>query len=75
MPNLKESYVYGFVANKASFNTDPINSGWGQNELIGVRQSGNQLIIGLFSEGVDNNGVPNDFIDPRETVILTKFNQ
>ena len=76
VPNLQDNYVYGFIANKATFSTSfPINLNWEQNELIGVRQSGDQLIIGLFSEGVDNNDSPNDFKDPRETAILTKVNE
>jgi len=76
VPNLKDSYVYGFVANAAAWSGSyVINSNWQRNELIGVRQGGEQLIIGLFSEGVDNNDVPNDFKDPRETAILTKVNE
>ena len=73
VPNLKDTYVYGVVANGEVDNRPEVNADWNANELIGVRQSGDQLIIGLFSEGVDNNGLPNDFKDPRATVILTKF--
>ena len=57
---------------RKNFNHE-INTEWDQNELIGVRQSGDQSNIGLFSEGGDNNDIPNDFKDPRETVILTKI--
>ncbi len=69
--NLQDTYVYGVIANAQTVNLE-INGNWDQNELIGIRQSGDQLIVGLFSDGVDNNDVPNDFKDPRETVILTK---
>ena len=72
VPNLIDNYVYGFITHRASFAQD-IGITWEANELIGLRQSGNQLIIGLFSEGVDNNDSPVDFKDPRETAILTKI--
>lgn len=69
-PNLPNTYVYGFISADASFG-QIIGLEWDQNELIGLRQSGNQLIIGLFSEGEDINGNIIDFIDPRITAILT----
>ena len=67
VPNLTDTYVYGFVASSASNCCGHITVNFNSNELIGVRQSGNQLIIGLFSEE------GNDFVDPRETAILTKI--
>ena len=70
--NLPDTYVFGFISAAASVTSIDIASRWEQNELIGLRQSGNQLIFGLFSEGVDNNGNITDFKDPRETAILTK---
>ena len=73
VPNLADTYVYGMVANGESDGRPEINTDWGANELIGVRQSGEQLIIGLLSEGEDNDGAPVDFRDPRATVILTKL--
>lgn len=60
-------------SNKANFE---IHIGWEEKELIGLRQTSNDtLVVSLFSEGVDNNGDPVDFKDPRETVILTKVAQ
>lgn len=67
VPNLVDNFVYGIISGNGSIGGDPIiNRDWQQNELIGVRQSGDQLIIGLFSD----NGA--DFKDPVETAILTK---
>ena len=70
VPSLVDNYVYGFISDDASGGgfggSNSINRNWEQNELIGLRQSGDQLIIGLFSE----NGA--DFKDPVETAILTK---
>lgn len=69
VPSLTDNWVYGFIAGKGVFGGQPINPNWQQNELIGVRQSGEQLIIGLFSE----EGA--DFKDPKETAILTRVTQ
>lgn len=66
VPSLIDNYVYGFISDTSSFGGHVIGSNWEQNELIGIRQSGDQLIIGLFSD----NGA--DFKDPVETAILTK---
>ncbi len=68
VPNLVNNYVYGVISGGGSLGGagQVINQGWDQNELIGLRQSGDQLIIGLFSD----NGA--DFKDPVETAILTK---
>ena len=68
VPNLVDNYVYGVISGTSRFspNQQIINSNWQQNELIGVRQSDEQLVIGLFSE---NDA---DFKDPVETAILTK---
>lgn len=66
VPNLKDSYVYGYVASEASNCCGHITQDFDTNELIGIRQSGDQLIIGLFSD----NGA--DFIDPVKTAILTR---
>lgn len=73
VPNLADTYVYGVVANGETDSRPEVNTTWQANELIGVRQSGEQLILGLFSEGIDNAGSPVDFKGPRETVILTKL--
>ena len=69
VPSLVDNYVYGFISENTDVESggfSPINRNWDQNELIGVRQSGDQLIIGLFGD----NGT--DFKDPVETAILTK---
>lgn len=66
VPSLVDNYVYGVISGTAAIGGQIINPNWDQNELIGVRQSGDQLIIGLFSD----NGA--DFKDPVETAILTK---
>lgn len=74
VPDLQASYVYGFVTGGSSFSIiTPIDSSWGQNELLGVRQSGNQFIIGLFSNGASNNII--DFTTPVETAVLTKISE
>ncbi len=39
--------------------------------LIGIRQSGEQLILGRFSDEVSGA----DFKDPRQTVIMTRVEQ
>jgi hypothetical protein len=64
--SLMDNYVYGIISGGGGLSPAIINIGWEQNELIGLRQSGDQLIIGLFSD----NGA--DFKDPVETAILTK---
>lgn len=73
VPNLSETFVYGVISGSGTFRGAIINNEWQQNEIIGVRQSGDQLIIGLFSEGIDASGTPVDFKDPRESAILTKI--
>ncbi|BCX82267.1 hypothetical protein MIT9_P1853 [Methylomarinovum caldicuralii] len=70
VPFLSDQYVYGVISNRG-FGQD-ISINWEENELIGLRQSGDNLIIGLFSEGTDNEGKPQDFKDPVETAILTR---
>lgn len=65
-PSLVDNYVYGIISGTGSWGGFIISQNWQQNEIIGLRQSGDQLIIGLFSE----NGA--DFKDPVETAILTK---
>ncbi|BCG64660.1 MAG: hypothetical protein methR_P2451 [Methyloprofundus sp.] len=74
VPHLGSDYVYGYIAT-GSPSTYGLNRGWESNELIGIRQSGQQLIVGLFSEGVDSNGLPTDFARPRETVIMTRVSE
>ncbi|MDT8364747.1 MAG: hypothetical protein RQ714_08920 [Nitrosomonas sp.] len=69
VPNLTANWSYGFISGNASFISRPINRNWLQNNLFGIRQSGEQLIVGLFSEGSA------DFKDPRETAILTRISE
>lgn len=45
---------------------------WEENQIIGVRQSGNNLQITLFSQGVDSEGNPQDFSSQRAGAVLTK---
>ena len=74
VPSLQASYIYGFVTGGGSFDiVTPIDSSWNQNELLGVRQSGDQLIIGLFSDGLPGNII--DFTTPLETALLTKISE
>lgn len=66
--SLTENWVYGFMADSGG------NGGGGtfsflQNHLIGVRQSGEQLILGRFSDNVA------DFKDPVATLVLTRVTQ
>ncbi|HEB78250.1 MAG TPA: hypothetical protein ENI90_06975 [Methylothermaceae bacterium] len=71
---LSDQYVYGVISHGGDplRNNADISRSWQENELIGLRQSGDKLIVGLFSEGVDNEGKPQDFKDPVETAILTR---
>ncbi|HHJ39016.1 MAG: hypothetical protein AXA67_11075 [Methylothermaceae bacteria B42] len=75
VPFLSDQFVYGVISNSGSVqnNSFDINTNWEENELIGLRQSGDKLILGLFSEGKDNQGKPQDFKDPVETAILTRI--
>lgn len=69
VPNLTADWSYGFVSGKglSCCTAGSINSTWLQNQLFGIRQSGEQLVVGLFSE----DGA--DFKEPRETAILTRI--
>ncbi len=66
--SLPSTYVYGFVTDNGSSDL----AGWQANELIGLRQSGNQLIFSLFSDGLDNNGNVADVNTPVASKVLTK---
>jgi hypothetical protein len=72
VPNLSNTWVYGYLSSRSSTNccTTLINyRDWELNELIGLRQSGEQLIMGLFSE----DGA--DFKDPKKSAILTRVTE
>lgn len=73
VPNLKDSFVYGVISETTTSRNPTINSNWQGNELIGLRQAGNDLVVGLFSDGVDNNGNIVDFKEPRGTIVLKKL--
>lgn len=67
--NLTENWVYGFMADRASNSAGSPLQPFLQNHLIGVRQSGEQLVLGRFSD----DGV--DFKEPVQTLILTRATQ
>ncbi|MBX3629192.1 MAG: hypothetical protein KF908_04615 [Nitrosomonas sp.] len=67
--NLSDNWTYGFMADRASNSSGSTLQPFSQNHLIGIRQSGEQLILGRFSDG----GA--DFKDPVQTLILTRLVQ
>ncbi len=69
VPTLTDNWVYGFMADKGSNASGSPLLSFFPNHLIGVRQSGEQLILGRFS---DNSA---DFKDPVQTLILTRASQ
>lgn len=64
--SLKSTYLYGYIATSANWARGGVDTDWEENELLGVRQSGNQLILGDFTDS------DQDFADPRKTAILTR---
>jgi len=76
VPHLSDDWTYGFLASGSSLGgvvgRGLIQSNlWGTGMLIGIRQSGEQLILGRFTD----EGTGADFRDPRQTVILTRVVQ
>lgn len=70
VPNLSNTWVYGYLSSGSSGAGTLINrDDWDLNELIGLRQSGEQLILGLFSK----DGA--DFKDPVKSAILTRVTE
>ena len=69
MASLTDNWIYRFMADRASNSSGFTLQPFFQNHLIGIRQSGEQLILGRFSDG----GA--DFKDPVQTLILTKLVQ
>jgi hypothetical protein len=67
--NLSDDWTYGFMADRASNSSGSTLQSFSQNHLVGIRQSGEQLILGRFSDG----GA--DFKDPVQTLILTRLVQ
>ncbi len=71
---LNDTYSYGLITdetnNYGAF--DNTTTLWRENQIIGVRQSGNNLQITLFSQGVDSEGNPQDFSSQRAGAVLTK---
>ncbi|NOR71391.1 MAG: hypothetical protein GQ532_17130 [Methylomarinum sp.] len=76
--NLSPTYTYGVIASAASTGDGnssfrPFNEKWLENQLIGIRQTGETLSVILFSEGVDSNNEPQDFSTQRAGAVLTKI--
>ena len=70
VPNLSNTWVYGYLSSGSRLSGSLINrDDWDLNELIGLRQSGEQLILGLFSK----DGA--DFKDPVKSAILTRVTE
>ncbi len=70
VPNLPNTWVYGYLSSGSRLAGTLINrDDWDLNELIGLRQSGEQLILGLFSK----DGA--DFKDPVKSAILTRVTE
>ncbi|PTN08441.1 hypothetical protein [Nitrosomonas aestuarii] len=67
--SLTDNWIYGFMADRASNSSGSKLQPFFQNHLIGIRQSGEQLILGRFSDG----GA--DLKDPVQTLILTRLAQ
>ncbi len=72
---LNDTYSYGLITDETSLGTfgyTGLGKLWQENQIVGVRQSGNNLQITLFSEGVDSEGNPQDFSSQRAGAVLTK---
>jgi len=75
--NLSPTYTYGVIASAASSGDGnssfrPFNEKWLENQLIGIRQTGDTLSVILFSEGVDSDNEPQDFSAQRSGAVLSK---
>jgi len=49
------------------------NYTWASDVIIGLMQTGENLIVALFTDGQDSDGNWKDFSAPVETVILEKM--
>jgi hypothetical protein len=71
VPFLPNTYIYGKILDGSTSYT-PIDRDWNANELIGLRQQGNQLVVSLFSQGPDQEGASTDFAEPLVSVLLSR---
>jgi hypothetical protein len=73
VPHLSDDWTYGFLASRSSGGSGGLINRyiWHTNALIGIRQSGEQLILGRFTD----EGTGADFREPLQTVILTRVIQ
>ncbi len=72
---LNDTYSYGLITDGTTQGgpfRDIYYKLWQENQIVGVRQSGNNLQITLFSEGIDSEGNPQDFSSQRAGAVLTK---
>lgn len=71
VPFLPNTYIYGKILD-GSTGFNHIDRDWNANELIGLRQQGNQLVLSLFSQGPDQEGSSTDFAEPLVSVLLSR---
>lgn len=69
---LPNTYIYGKILDGSNRSSPAIGLDWDANELIGLRQQGNQLVVGLFSQGPNQEGVSTDVAEPIVSVLLTR---
>ncbi len=65
--SLKSTWLYGYIATGANWTRGGVTTDWEDNELLGVRQSSRQLVLGDFTDS------DQDFADPKDTAILTRI--
>jgi hypothetical protein len=72
VPFLPNTYIYGKILDGSAISTPVVDRDWNANELIGLRQQGNQLVLSLFSQGPDQEGTSTDFAEPLVSVLLSR---
>jgi hypothetical protein len=72
VPFLPNTYIYGKILDSSTARYSAIGLDWDDNELIGLRQQGNQLVVSLFSQGPDQEGVSTDLAEPLISGLLTR---
>lgn len=72
VPFLSSTHIYGIITDNAGSygNLGYTDTFWLENQLIGVRQAGENLVITLFSEGTDSSGNIQDYSNQRAAAIL-----
>ena len=65
--SLKSSWLYGYVATGGYLGSGGVNRTWLSNELVGMRQTGRQLILGDFTDSGQ------DSADTQKSAILTRI--